>query len=403
MQVDARFFEENREELVALLCRLVEQDTTNPPGNEHLAAEVVKKYFDRHHIQYVVREKTPGRTNVVATVGRGRPRVLVAAHLDVVPAGDGWDTEPFKPVHKGDEIYGRGTSDNKGQLASMMLVARYLREHEAEFSGQFILVAAADEEIGSVQGLDYLVKENLVDADVAVIPDSGGNMRRVVVGEKGLLRITVASHGKQAHGSRPEKGFNAIWPMITFLNLLRQEKFFADAHPAFTPPTMNLGVMKGGVAANVVPAKCVAEIDFRFLPGREAKDIVGRVKALARKAQEQEPLSRLEIENVSSMTPFVISPEHPMVQVIRKRAKEMLGVEPALEGMSGTTVSKQLLSKGITSLGFSCGDSDKAHMANESISVAEMVDFAKVMTGIIADYCEQGKPGSAGSPAARRK
>jgi acetylornithine deacetylase/succinyl-diaminopimelate desuccinylase family protein len=391
MEVDKKFFENSKEELIALTCKLVEQDTTNPPGNEAKAAEVVRKYFDRHKISYVNREKTPGRTNVVATVGKGRPRILVAAHMDVVPAGDGWNTEPFKPALKGGRIYGRGTSDNKGQLAAMMLVARYLKEHESEFKGQFVLVAAADEEIGSVQGLDYLAKENLIDADVAIIPDSGGNMRRVVIGEKGLLRITVASHGKQAHASTPEKGFNAIWPLITFLNLLRKEAFFADAHPAFTPPTMSLGVVKGGVAANVVPAKCVAEIDFRYLPGRQSKDILGKVDALLRKAQEQEPLSRMEIEQVQDMSPFMVSPEHPIVQMIRKRAKEMLGIEPALEGLSGTTVSKQLLWKGITSIGFSCGDSEAAHIANESISVDEMADFAKVMAGIIIDYCAQGE------------
>jgi acetylornithine deacetylase/succinyl-diaminopimelate desuccinylase family protein len=389
MEVDRQYFENSREDLIALACKLIEQDTTNPPGNERLGADVVRKFLDRHKIPYVVREKETGRTNVIATIGKRRPRVLVAAHLDVVPAGDGWETEPFKPVLKGDRIYGRGSTDNKGQLAAMMLVARYLKDHEADFKGQFILVAAADEEVGSVLGLDYLVKDNLIDADLAIIPDSGGNMRRVVIGEKGLLRITVSSHGRQAHASTPEQGFNAIWPMISFLNLLKREPFFADRHPAFTPPTMNLGVLKGGVAVNVVPAKCLAEIDFRFLPGREAKDIVGKVEVLVRKVMEQDPLAKLEIEQVSSMPPFMVSPDHPIVRIIRMRAKEALGVEPALEGMSGTTVSKQLIWKGITSIGFSCGDSDKAHMANESVSVDEMLVFARVMTGIIGDYCEQ--------------
>jgi acetylornithine deacetylase/succinyl-diaminopimelate desuccinylase family protein len=387
MEVDKKFFENNKEELIALTCKLVEQDTTNPPGNEERAAEVVRKYFDRHKISYVNREKAPGRPNVVATIGKGRPRILVAAHTDVVPAGDGWDADPFKPSLRGGRIYGRGSTDNKGQLAAMMLVARYIKEHEAKFTGQFILIAAADEEIGSVYGLDYLVKENLIDADVAIIPDSGGNMRRVVIGEKGLLRITVASHGRQAHASTPDEGFNAIWPMLTFLNLLKKEPFFKDAHPLFTPPTMNLGVIKGGVAANVVPARCEAQIDWRYLPGRKSKDVIGKVEALLRKAQEQEPLSKMEIVNVQDMEPFVVSPEHPIVRIIQRHAKETLGIEPALEGMSGTTVSKQLLWKGIPSVGFSCGDSDNAHMANESISVDEMADFAKVMAGIIIDYC----------------
>lgn len=387
MQIDKKFFDDNREELIGLACRLVEQDTTNPPGNEERAAAVVRKYLDKLGIPHVSREKTPGRPNVVATVGSGRPRVLVAAHTDVVPAGDGWDTDPFRPVLKSGRIDGRGATDNKGQLAAMLLVARYLKEHPEDFKGQLIFVAAADEERGSEDGLVYLVRENLVSADVGIIPDSGGNMRRVVIGEKGLLRITVVSYGRQAHGSTPEKGFNAIWPMHTFLGLLRREPFFPDTHPSFTPPTMNLGTIRGGVAANVVPAKCTAEIDFRPLPGRRHQDIVGRVEALLQKTRELEPMSKLEIVSIETMPPFMIQPEHPMVETIRRNAREMLGIEPVLEGMSGTTVSKQLIEKGIVSVGFSCGDSDKAHMANESISVDEMLDFAKVMAAIIIDYC----------------
>jgi acetylornithine deacetylase/succinyl-diaminopimelate desuccinylase family protein len=388
MRIDTKFFDDNKEEMVELLCKLIEQDTTNPPGNEDRAAAVVCEYLDRHGISYVRHEKEPHRTNIVATIGSGRPRVLAAAHLDVVPAGEGWDTDPFKPVIRGDRIYGRGTSDNKGQLASMMLTARYLKEHEAELKGQFILVAPADEERGSELGLVYLVRENLVDADVGIIPDTGGNMREVVVGEKGLLRINVVSHGKQAHASRPETGFSAVWPMVTFLNLLKEEPFFPDEHPLFTPPTMNVGVIQGGVAANVVPAKCVVELDFRFLPGREDKDIVGKVEALLRKVGEQEPRAKFDMKVVGSMPPFTISPEDRVVRVITERAKNIPGADIALKGMSGTTVCKQLIEKGITAVGFSCGDSDQAHMANESISISEMVDFAKLMTGIIGDYCE---------------
>ena len=388
MQVDTKFFDDNREELVALACKLIEQDTTNPPGNEDRGAEVVCEYFDKHGIGYAKHEKEPHRTNVVATIGTGRPRVLVAAHLDVVPAGDGWETDPFKPVLKGDRLYGRGTADNKGQLASMMLAARYLKEHEADFNGQLILVAAADEERGSENGLVYLVRDNIVDADVGIIPDIGGNIREVAIGEKGLLRLNVTSHGVQAHASRPESGFSAIWPMVAFLNLLKEEPFFPDEHPLFTVPTMNVGVINGGVAANVIPARCVVELDFRFLPGREDKDIVGKVEALLRKVQEQEPQAKLDMEVECSMPPFAVSPEDRVVRVIRERVKDMLGVDVALKGMSGTTVCKQLIEKGITAVGFSCGDSDQAHMANESISVSEMVDFAKAMTGIIGDYCE---------------
>ena len=144
--------------------------------------------------------------------------MLVACHLDVVPAGDDWKRNPFEAWIENGRIYGRGSSDNKGQMASMMAVAKFLKENESKLNGQFILAGVADEERGSALGLEYLLNECGIKADFAIIPDVAHNMQLIDVTEKGTLFLEITSHGKQAHGSRPEMGVNAIWNMIPFWN-----------------------------------------------------------------------------------------------------------------------------------------------------------------------------------------
>ncbi len=384
---DVKFFDDARDDMVGILCRLIEQDTTNLPGNEHLAAKVVHEFLDECGIEYKDYEKKPGRTNVVATVGKGRPVLVAAAHMDVVPAGEGWSTEPFKPVVRDGRVYGRGTVDNKGQLASLLYCAKYLKEHEDELNGTFMLIAAADEERGSELGLVYLVDEEIVRADAAIIPDTAGNMREISVGEKGMVRMRVTSYGRQAHASTPELGFNAIWPLVDFLARFRKLDLGGAKHDLFSPPTTNLGLIKGGAAVNIVPAQAEADIDCRYLPGMSGEEICGRLCALAEETMADNPGSKIEVAKLEDMAPFLLSRDEPIITLIQKHANKVLGLEPELTGMAGTTVCKQLVAKGIPSVGYSTGDKGVAHVADEYIAVDEVVDFAKVMYSIVMDYC----------------
>lgn len=218
------YLQSQEEEIIRLATELIGANTVNPPGNEYLAVSVVEKYFKTHGIQYEIFEKNKGRTNIAGYIGSGSPILLVACHLDVVPPGDGWDTDPFKVVIKNGRMYGRGANDNKGQMASMLVHARFLKENESKLNGTFLLIGVADEEKGSSLGLKYLLDECNIVADFAIIPDVAHNMRMIDVGEKGALFLKITSYGKQAHGSTPEKGINAIWNMIELLNQLKKNE-----------------------------------------------------------------------------------------------------------------------------------------------------------------------------------
>ena len=378
------FVESRRKELIRIASDLIATNTENPPGRERLAARVVQKYLDGMGIRHESFEKEPERTNVVARIGSGSPSLLVACHLDVVPAGDGWSQDPFKATVTDGKMIGRGATDNKGQMASCMILAEYLRGKEDSLNGEFILVAAADEERGSRLGLEYLLEECGLRADYAIIPDVSYSMRKIDVSEKGALFLEVTSHGKQAHGSLPETGVNAIWNMVELLKEIETlpSAFKHTSHPLFTPPTLNLGTIQGGAARNIVPGRCVAGLDIRYLPGDTKENIIALVEERIKKVERANPRARFELKVGCDLPPSEVSYDNPLVGLIQRHTEDVLGVRPELIGMPGTTVTKQLLDKGVTAVGFGPGEESQAHMADESIEIQQLLDFAKIMARI---------------------
>src|SRR5499427_8765342 len=268
----------DRDEIVSIVSDLVRQDTTNPPGNEHLCKETVSRCMQRLGMEVSYYEKEPGRTNVVGRIGRGSRSIGFVSHMDVVPPGelDQWQTPPFEPVIKDGKIFGRGTLDDKGSFACAYSACKaFLAEHPT-FDGTIYLIAAADEELGSELGIIYLVEECGLRFDVALIPD-GGRMDVSVYGEKGILWVELTSHGIQAHGSTPDLGRNAIIPLAEALAEIKTLDLGANYDRAFDGWTMNVGTIQGGSSTNTVPAAARATIDFRLPAGISKQQVLTKI------------------------------------------------------------------------------------------------------------------------------
>ena len=388
------FIDRHARDLRGWLSDLIRARTVNPPGDEHLAAAVLTAFCEARGIAYETFEKVPGRTNVVARVGAGRPRVLVPCHFDVVPAGDGWETDPFEPTERDGRLYGRGAKDNKGPLAAMMLAAAYLKGREADLAGQLILVGCADEEAGSELGMKYLLEACGLEADLAIVPDAGHQMRLIDVGEKGALFAKVTAVGRQAHGSRPERGASALWPVIDFLERIRLWRPPAPppgpASDLFTPATLNVGAVHAGTVPNMVPGRCEALIDVRYLPGTDGEAILEHLRRELADVEAAAKGVRMELEVLSHQPPTLVDVEGPLVAAIERRTVEVTGHRPVRYGQEGATVAKFLIGKGIPAVGFSCGPEDGEHMAGEWISLAEVARFAEVMTRVVLDLAGDG-------------
>ena len=367
-----------RQELVDLLSRLIAARTENPPGNESAAAAELETFFQRHGIPFESFSAEPGRVNLIGRVGSGGKTLLLPGHLDTVPAGDGWTLPPFAATIRGGRMCGRGASDDKGPTAALALAGACLKQC-FQLNGTVLVAGVADEELGSALGLEYLLREGKLSADFAIVPDVAGNMKTIDLAEKGLLFVEIVSHGRQAHGSTPDRGVNALWNLIGLLNRIRDRGVPMAQHALLSPPTCNLGMMSGGAAPNIVPGRASAVLDIRFLPGQSVEQMKGWLASLMREAEREIKEARFELHEKSSLPPTETPGDNPLVRVIQEAAREMTGQSPRPSGMSGATVAKQLIARGIMAVGFAPGDSDQAHQADESVEIEELVTFAKVI------------------------
>jgi len=389
-----------RAQIIALVSEMVRQKTINVVtdklpefpflkmrGEEYRVANIVKRELEASGIDYKIYTRMEGRPNVISRLGRNQSgqRLLMPAHMDIVPAGEGWDTDPFEVVEKDGKLFGRGTLDNKGPLASILIAAQVLRKLgiDQQLNGELMIAALSDEEAedpdGINYGIGYLVEEKLIDPTMAVVPDIGGDMLEIDVAEKGRTVIKITAIGQQAHGATPEKGINAVYMMAKLVNEIEKMKFRYEVHPVLGQPTLNLGEIHGGVASNIVPGTCYIYIDIRAVPGQTEKILLDQLQECIANV----PGGQFKVEVLSTNQPHAISPEVELVRKIQTNAREHLNLEPQAIGQGGGTYAKTLCLNGITAVGWGPGDGDAFHVANEYIEIKQLFDFA-LMTCLLA-------------------
>src|SRR5437764_3280922 len=211
-----------REEATDLLQRLIRLDTVNPPGNETIAAELLRDYLAESGVDAELYAKVPERANLVARIpGRGDgQRLLLLSHTDTVVADPvEWQLDPWSGELRNGEVWGRGALDMKGQVAASAVAIASLAREGFESAGDLIFAATADEEVGEDFGLSWLCSEHpdAIRCDYAV-NEGGGDPLRVggdaywVVGtaEKLTAPFNVRVHGRSGHASMPGIADNAL-------------------------------------------------------------------------------------------------------------------------------------------------------------------------------------------------
>jgi len=368
-------FKINEKEIVKLACDLIKKKTVNPPGNEYLTAPIVKGAMKKLGMEIKIKEKEKGRTNIIGKVGKGKPSVALICHMDVVPPGEGWKTDPFEPVIKNGRIYGRGALDDKGPFAiSYGAIEAFLKKNP-KFKGTIYLLAAADEEKGSELGMKWLIKQGFR-ADFALIPDNG-LMDTAVIGEKGVIWLKIISFGKQAHGSEPQLGINAIEKLAKLLLKIQKINFGKRFNSAFEPLTLNIGQIQGGHAPNIVPAEAEAKIDIRYPLGMKKKNILQKIKKEIARFKKQDPKARFKIEILEWQKPHLVPKNSVFCQEFLEAAKE-LKIPMKLETVGGITVGKNLFFAGIPSICHYPTKKKLAHMANEYVEIKNLMKTTKL-------------------------
>ncbi|GAB1458123.1 M20 family metallo-hydrolase [Spirochaetota bacterium] len=247
-----------------------------------------------HHDAPDDRVSAKKRPNLVVTIpGKEKgKRLWIMAHTDVVPEGDRslWDTEPFEAVVKGGKIYGRGVEDNQQGLVSSVFAALALMKHGIVPEHDVKLLFVADEEFGSVFGIQWLLaNRNLFEKDdLIVVPDSGSSDgSEIEVAEKNVCWLKLVTKGKQCHASRPDDGANAFLAncdLALRLNAMERDVFSAK-NPIFVPDRTTITPTKKDANVpniNTVPADDSFYVDMRILPQYSIDEVLAEAAKRAR-------------------------------------------------------------------------------------------------------------------------
>jgi acetylornithine deacetylase/succinyl-diaminopimelate desuccinylase family protein len=365
-----------------LLAELIAIPSYAPPQEEAIAGFLVHRLAGQG-ITCRVTEHEGKPLNVVAEIGRGSRGVVLNSHLDTVPPGDPtlWTTEPLSPVEQDGRLYGRGAGDAKGPLAAMVLAFEALARRP-RLSGRVILMAVGGEERGGI-GTKAEVARG-VDADAAIIGESTGLVP--MIAHKGVLRLEVEVVGKAAHASDPELGANAVVGMarvVTALDgLARAVRQRSDRYTGRA--SLVVSTISGGVALNVIPARCAISIDRRVLPTEPEAEVQREIVEAAERALPAGVGLRVQVHKVRFVPPAVTDPQAPFVRVAEQVAARALDRPVEAQGFTATCDMTYLVNQaGIPTVILGPGTIEVAHQANESIALADVARAVDVYTDVV--------------------
>jgi acetylornithine deacetylase len=370
--------------LVHLLADLVSVPSMNPMGRERSGPHYEEAVI-ADHVAAVLRglgadverqEVSPGRPNIIGRIQRGAPAtVLLEAHLDTVPA-DAMTIEPFTPVVRDGRLYGRGACDTKGSLAAMLFAVSEALKHPVSLRYNVVLAAVADEEF-RFTGAREAVSGGL-EADFGIAGEP--TQLRIVRAHKGVTRWRIVAEGKAAHSAYPDRGTNAIYRMAPAL--VRLEEYAgmlrsSATHDALGPATLSVGVIEGGEAVNIVPHRCVIDVDRRTLPGEAGGEIHGAIRELLG------DLPGIVMEEPYLNVPGMDVPETaPVVSLLGEAIRSVRGT-PVIETAPYATDAGIYNRAGIPTVVFGPGDITRAHTADEYIELDQLHQASRILTRLL--------------------
>ena len=402
----------NEQELVDVTSELLRFDTQNPPGETTEITDWIVAYFAALGIETERIAVERDKPNLLATLpGATDDTLLYAGHLDTVPFdATAWQYDPLGE-RAGERIYGRGATDMKGAVASMLQTARAFVKTGTTPPTTLTFAFVSDEETGGEAGMAALCDGTplAADVDACVIGETTSEPGRhaIAVADRGHIWLTLRAEGTAVHGSRPMLGENAIdrlWAGIeTIRRTLRRrlpvepavESIIAESVECYAPqmgveaardlfayPTVNLGVVEGGTAVNAVPDAATAQLDIRLTAGVQTPDVLAAI--------------RTSLDRHDSVS-IVASPwctgtyerlDSPLVAAATRVVGDVTGERVARRSATGGGDTRHTRTAGIPTVEFAVG-TDTLHAADEYTTVAALRQNSLVYTCLPYTFISQ--------------
>jgi acetylornithine deacetylase len=371
-----------------LLAELVKIDSVNPdlvPGGagETEIAKFIHTWLEEKGFETHWLEKTAGRPSVVgiAKGSGGGKSLMLNGHIDTVTTA-GMGIPALEPRVENGRLYGRGSYDMKCGVAAMLTAAAHAKT--LGLRGDVIVACVADEENASI-GTSEVVERFTAAAAIVCEPTN----LEMTVAHKGFVWANISTHGKAAHGSRPDLGVDAIAKMGAVLIELEQlaaRLAQNPQHPLLGTGSVHASIIAGGEERSSYPAMCSLEIERRTVPGETPEMVRAELQAIIDTCAARDPKFQASLEIGLIRHANECAQSEVIVQTLHRHARNLTGLEPRIAGAPYWTDCAILAEVDIPS--FLYGPSgDGAHAAIEWVDLESLEICVSVYLETIKDFC----------------
>jgi succinyl-diaminopimelate desuccinylase len=407
--------EEKKDDLIRLCSDIIKIPSDNPPGDTTKLASFLIDQLEDRGFEVKIYEPKEGCPNIVSTITNSNingPHLILNGHLDQFPAevGEAWEIDPYSGEIKDGKIFGRGAGDMKGGVAALLFLFCHINEINLDIQGKVTLTLVSDEETGGKWGTHWLLDNvpNLI-GDACLNTEPSG--LTIGIGEKGFDRLKLTSVGKPAHGSfAGYMGDNAIMKMIDVLPSIESlnkikgrfneetEKMIDESSRSYSNSyefktsdmaeilkhvIVNIGVIKGGAKANIVPGICEAELDVRLPIGITHEEIENKIRDIIKK-NTNITLGHLADPSIMLQASYT-SVNEKISQYLLKNVREVTGEKPLIRFTPAATDCGHFRARKVPSVIYGPRAYNVAG-ADEYIMIDDLIKVTKVHFGTLLDF-----------------
>jgi acetylornithine deacetylase len=324
------------------------------------------------------------KTNLIALGGaefsdQTTVELSLVGHTDTVPYDPNWN-EALKLTEREGKLYGRGACDTKAFIAATLSAVESLQSKNLRRG--LALIFTADEEIGLI-GAKRLAESRPLQSHYAIVGEPT-SLRPMRAG-KGYCLAEVTITGREAHSAYPALGTSAVFGAARLIAAVERiaGKLETEQHPAFDPPftTLNVGVVRGGTAKNVIAGECRFTLEWRPIPGQDPQRLLDSLSAAVADEKKRDPEFVCEVDAARADQGFETSPDSPLVALL----EELSGNESGTVAFG--TEAAQMGELGADAVVFGPGDIRVAHRTGEFVPIAELETCVKVLRQSIERLC----------------
>ncbi|KXT15032.1 hypothetical protein AC579_4887 [Pseudocercospora musae] len=405
------------EKHIALLQALIRIPTPNPPGDTRQGVEVVRSHLEAAGISSQIiapQNESPNLVSILRGESESEQKksIVLNGHIDQFPVGDAdqWQRDPYSGDVENGYVYGRSGVDMKAGTAASIIAFSYLHKFRSQLSGRATLEVVSDEETGGRWGSRYLLEDDGSEewsGDCILIGEPSG-LGSVRFGEKGTFRLTFTVIAQAAHGAYIHRSEGAIRIASRLIErLVAMEKLpdlgmdekikkhmqqpdvrkvadeimWPGAADAMLIPTVNIGTIKGGDKINMIPSECIFEADIRIPIGVKTDTIRKYIDDILKDF----PTASYSVHENHSHISTHSQPDHEVVGLLQRNAKQIRGEEPVAICSLGATDCKHFRRHNIPAYAYGPHPRGMAER-DEMVSTEEFLDTVKVHTLTAWDY-----------------